>query len=218
MKEEKYVAVHDSIKESYDKIYGIFNKCAGYSSFAEKVLICFIIILPIIYLIVDYYKWKFSFLFLFLFLLLLSIYYKFVDSRVSGYFVKKLGIKPAKTNAFIIFCDRCLCENISLSEVEEVYEYVDINISLKNLNNFYYPILLTIVMSLVSNRVDELIPLIKCNESTDSYAFILPLLICFYLIVSFLSTGKFRNLLLFKKGLFYVKTKLKKYSEKISEV
>lgn len=218
MKEEKYVAVHDSIEESYNKIYGIFNKCTGYSSFAEKVLSTFIIGLPIIYLIVDYYKWKFSFLFLFLFLLLLSIYYKFVDSRVSGYFVKKLGIKPAKTNAFIIFCDRCLCENISLSEIEEVYEYVDINISLENLNNFYYPILLTIVMSLVSNRVDELIALIKCKEPTDSYAFRLPLVICFYLIVSFLSTGKFRNLLLFKKGLFYVKMKLKKYSEKISEV
>lgn len=218
MKEEKYVAVHDYVEESYNKIYGIFNKCAGYSSFAEKVLSTFIISLPIIYFIVDYHKWKFSLLILFLFLLFLFIYYIFVDFRVSGYFVKKLGIKPAKTNTFIIFCDRCLCENISLSEVEEVYEYVDINISLKNLNNFYYPILLTIVMSLVSNKVDELIALIKCNKTTDSYAFALSLFICIYLIMSFLSTRKFRNLLLFKKGLFYVKTKLKKYSEKISEV
>lgn len=210
--------MHDSTEESYNKIYGIFNKCAGYSSFAEKVLTTLILILPIIYFIVDYHKWKFSLLILFLFLLFLFIYYGFVDSRVSGYFVKKLGIKPAKTNAFIIFCDRCLCENISLSEVEEVYEYVDINISLKNLNNFYYPILLTIVMSLVSNKIDELIALIKCNKPTDSYAFSLTLVVCFCLIISFLSTTEFRNLLLFKKGLFYVKTKLKKYSEKISEV
>lgn len=210
MKEEKYVAVHDSIKEMYDKIYGIFNECTGYTSFAEKLLTILIISLPVIYFIVDYHKWKFSLLILFLFVLLLFIYYIFVDLRVNNYFVKKFGIKPAKTNAFIIFCDKCLCENISLSEIEEVYEYVDIDISLKNLNNFYYPILLTIVMSLVSNRVDELIALIKCNEPTDSYAFRLPLVVCVCLIISFLSTRKFRNLLLFKKGLFYVKTKLKK--------
>lgn len=58
MKEEKYVAVHDSIQEMYDKIYGIFNECTGYTSFAEKVLIPIIISLPMIYFIVDYYKWK----------------------------------------------------------------------------------------------------------------------------------------------------------------
>lgn len=121
---------------------------------------------------------------------------------MSGYFVKKLGIKPAKTNAFIIFCDRCLCENISLSEVEEVYEYVDINISLKNLNNFYYPILLTIVMSLVSNRVDKLIALIKCNKPTDSYAFRLPLVVCFCLIISFLSTRDLETYCYSKKVCF----------------
>lgn len=190
------------LKNSYDKIYGIFNKCTGYSSFAEKVLSTFIISLPIIYFIVDHHKWKFSCLILFLFLFLLSIYYELVDSRVSGYFVKKLGIKPAKTNAFIIFCDRCLCENISLSEVEEVYEYVDINISLKNLNNFYYPILLTIVMSLVSNRVDELIALIKCNKPTDSYAFRLPLVVCFCLIISFLSTRDLETYCYSKKVCF----------------
>lgn len=56
MKEEKYVAVHDSIQEMYDKIYGIFNECTGYTSFAEKVLIPIIISLPMIYFIVDYYK------------------------------------------------------------------------------------------------------------------------------------------------------------------
>lgn len=69
MKEEKYVAVHDSIQEMYDKIYGIFNECTGYTSFAEKVLIPIIISLPMIYFIVDYYKWKFSILILFLFIL-----------------------------------------------------------------------------------------------------------------------------------------------------
>lgn len=73
MKEEKYVAVHDSIQEMYDKIYGIFNECTGYTSFAEKVLIPIIISLPMIYFIVDYYKWKFSILILFLFILLFFI-------------------------------------------------------------------------------------------------------------------------------------------------
>ena len=210
MKEEKYVAVHDSIQEMYDKIYGIFNECTGYTSFAEKVLIPIIISLPMIYFIVDYYKWKFSILILFLFILLFFIYYRFVDSRLSDYFVKKLGIKPVKTNAFIIFCDKCLCENISLSEVEEVYEYVDIDISLRNLNNFYYPILLTIVMNLMSNRIDELIALIKCNKTTDSYAFSIPLVVCFCLIISFLSTRKFRNLLLFKKRFVLCKNETQK--------
>lgn len=205
MKEEKSVAVHDPVVEMKNKIYGIFKKCGGEVSLGEILLEYLSIITPIIFLVTDYLKWKFSFCILIVFFVLLFIYCKVIDFRTSNYYVKKLGIKPSKTNVFVSFSNKCSDEKIALKEIEDLCEYVDVEIKSEELSDFSSPIILTTVLTLLGNRVEIVIALIKSNVPTDLYAFIIPLLICIYLIVFFISTLKLRRLVLFKKCLIYAK-------------
>ena len=68
MKEEKNIAVHDSVREIYDTIYEIFKSCGGISPPEKIVLEVLIIIIPIIFLIMDFFQFKFSFIILFFYL------------------------------------------------------------------------------------------------------------------------------------------------------
>ena len=101
-------------------------------------------------------------------------------------------------------------EEIALKEIEDLCEYVDVEIKSEELSDFSSPIILTTVLTLLGNRIESVIALIKSNSPTDLYAFIIPLLICIYLIVFFISTLKLRRLVLFKKCLIYAKIRCAK--------
>lgn len=180
MKEEKNIAVHDSIREIYDDIYKIFKSCGGISSLPKLLLEVLIIFFPIAFLIMDYFQYKFSLIILFTIPILLYVYYRITDSQISKYYVEKLKIKPSKNNIYEAFYCKCCENNISCKDINYLCEYIDVDMALSQLNDFLSPLLLTVLLSIITNRIEELIGFAREEKPSTLYAFIIPLIFCIF--------------------------------------
>lgn len=209
MREEKNLVVHDSVTDMFNKFFEIFKGIGGKLSWYETLLEYLILALPLAFFIVDRFKWKFSFVILIAFLIAVFIYYSVRNFRISDYYIKTLGLKPSKYNIFVSFYIECKKNKIGLSEIEEFCDYLDVDMATKSLNDFAFPMILTIILTLCINQIDKLVFTIVNSKTTESYSFVISLLIYIYLFIWFQSTLKSRDLLLLKKCLVYTKIKYK---------
>lgn len=205
MKEVKNIAIHDPVREIYDATYEIFKSCGGISSLPKFVLEALIIVFPIAFVILDYFQHKFSLIILFTIPILIYVYYRITDSQISKYYIEKLKIKPSKTNLYEAFYCKCSENNISYKDINYLCEYIDTDRALSHLNDFSTPLLLTLLLSIITNRIEELIKLVEEEQPSNLYAYIIPLIVWFYLVIWVITTSKSRNQLLFKKALVYAK-------------
>lgn len=216
MKVDKNVVVHNSVKELYDSIYEIFKEIGASSSLRVKILDIIFISTPIGYLIADYFKPVYSFIFLIICIVLLFIAQMINDKKISAYYKDTLKIMPSKINVYESFYSKCATRQISHTVINNICELVDSKIENKQNNNFLSPVVLTVLLSLCINRIEDLIKDVEVTEAFMQYEFIIPLLVCIYLIVWFVSTIKIRDLSLLKNCLIYTKIKYElKDEEKI---
>lgn len=207
MKVDKNVVVHNSVKELYDSIYEIFKEIGASSSLRVKILDIIFISTPIGYLIADYFKPVYSFIFLIICIVLLFIAQMINDKKISAYYKDTLKIMPSKINVYESFYSKCATRQISHTVINNICELVDSKIENKQNNNFLSPVVLTVLLSLCINRIEDLIKDVEVTEAFMQYEFIIPLLVCIYLIVWFVSTIKIRDLSLLKNCLIYTKIK-----------
>ena len=217
MKADKNVVVHNSVKELYDSIYEIFKEIGASSSLHVKILDIIFISAPIGYLLADYFKPVYSFIFLIIFIVLLFITQMINSKKISSYYKDNLKIIPSNINIYESFYSKCATEKISHTVINNICELVDSKIENKQNNNFLSPILLSVLLALCVNRIEGLINDVKVTECLTNdanvtetfmqYEFIIPLLVCIYLIVWFISTIKIRELSLLKDCLIYTKIK-----------
>ena len=207
MKEEKNVVVHDSVKELYADIYKIFKESGASSSWFEKILDVLMISAPIGYYIADYFKSAYSFVFLIIFIVLLFITQMINSKKISAYYKDTIKIMPSKINVYESFYSKCATEQISHTVINNIFDLVDSKIENKQNNDFLSPVVLTVLLSLCINRIEDLIKDVEVTEAFMQYEFIIPLLVCIYLIVWFVSTIKIRELSLLKNCLIYTKIK-----------
>lgn len=207
MKEEKNVVVYDSVKELYTDIYKIFKESGASSSWFEKILDVLMISAPIGYYIADYFKSAYSFVFLIIFIVLLFITQMINSKKISAYYKDTLKIKPSKINVYESFYSKCATRQISHTVINNICELVDSKIENKQNNDFLSPVVLSVLLSLCINRIEDFIKDVKVTEAFMQYEFIIPLLVCIYLIVWFISTIKIRELSLLKNCLIYTKIK-----------
>ena len=207
MKADKNVVVHNSVKELYDSIYEIFKEIGASSSLHVKILDIIFISAPIGYLLADYFKPVYSFIFLILFIVLLFITQMINSKKISSYYKDNLKIIPSNINIYESFYSKCATEKISHTVINNICELVDSKIENKQNNNFLSPVVLTVLLSLCINRIEDLIKDVEVTEAFMQYEFIIPLLVCIYLIVWFVSTIKIRELSLLKIFLIYTKIK-----------
>lgn len=207
MKADKNVVVHNSVKELYDSIYEIFKEIGASSSLRVKILDIIFISVPIGYLIADYFKPVYSFIFLIICIVLLFITQMINSKKISSYYKNNLKIIPLNINIYESFYSKCATEKISHTVINDICELVDSKIENKQNNDFLPPVVLTVLLSLCVNRIEDLIKDVKVTEAFMQYEFIIPLLVCIYLIVWFVSTIKIRELSLLKNCLIYTKIK-----------
>lgn len=227
MKTDKNVVVHNSVKELYDSIYEIFKEIGASSSLRVKILDIIFISAPIGYLIADYFKPVYSFIFLIISIVLLFITQMINDKKISAYYKDTLKIMPSKINVYESFYSKCATRQISHTVINNICELVDSKIENKHNNDFLSPVMLSVLLALCVNRIEDLINDVKVTECLTNdanvtetfmqYEFIIPLIICIYFIVWFVSTIKIRELSLLKDCLIYTKIKYDlKGEEKIS--
>lgn len=207
MKVDKNVVVHNSVKELYDSIYEIFKEIGASSSLRVKILDIIFISAPIGYLIADYFKPVYSFIFLIICIVLLFIAQMINDKKISAYYKDTLKIMPSKINVYESFYSKCATRQISHTVINNICELVDSKIENKQNNNFLSPVMLSVLLALCVNRIEDLIKDVEVTEAFMQYEFIIPLLVCIYLIVWFVSTIKIRELSLLKNCLIYTKIK-----------
>lgn len=207
MKEKKNVVVHDSVKELYADIYKIFKESGASLSWFEKILDVLMILAPIGYYIANYFKPAYSFVFLIIFIVLLFITQMINSKKISAYYKDTLKIMPSKINVYESFYSKCATRQISHTVINNICELVDSKIENKQNNDFLSPVVLTVLLSLCINRIEDLIKDVEVTEAFMQYEFIIPLLVCIYLIVWFVSTIKIRELSLLKNCLIYTKIK-----------
>ena len=214
MKEEKNVVVHDSVKELYADIYKIFKESGASSSWFEKILDVLMILAPIGYYIADYFKSAYSFVFLIIFIILLFITQMINRKKISSYYKDNLKIIPSNINIHESFYSKCATEQISHTVINDICELVDSKIENKQNKNFLSPVVLSVLLTVCINRIEDLIKDVKVTGAFMQYEFIIPLLVCIYLIVWFISTIKIRELSLLKNCLIYTKIKYDLKNEK----
>ena len=207
MKVDKNVVVHNSVKELYDSIYEIFKEIGASSSLRVKILEIIFISAPSGYLIADYFKPVYSFIFLIICIVLLFIAQMINDKKISAYYKDTLKIMPSKINVYESFYSKCATRQISHTVINNICELVDSKIENKQNNNFLSPVMLSVLLALCVNRIEDLIKDVEVTEAFMQYEFIIPLLVCIYLIVWFVSTIKIRELSLLKNCLIYTKIK-----------
>ena len=207
MKEEKNVVIYDSVKELYADIYKIFKESGASSSWFEKILDVLMISAPIGYYIADHFKSAYSFVFLIICIVLLFITQMINSKKISAYYKDTLKIMPSKINVYESFYSKCATRQISHTVINNICELVDSKIENKQNNNVLSPVVLTVLLSLCINRIEDLIKDVEVTEAFMQYEFIIPLLVCIYLIVWFVSTIKIRELSLLKNCLIYTKIK-----------
>lgn len=207
MKEEKNVVVYDSVKELYANIYKIFKESGAISSWFEIILDVLVILAPIGYYIADHFKSAYSFVFLIICIVLLFITQMINDKKISAYYKDNLKIIPSNINIYESFYSKCATEQISHTVINNIFDLVDSKIENKQNNNVLSPVVLTVLLSLCINRIEDLIKDVEVTEAFMQYEFIIPLLVCIYLIVWFVSTIKIRELSLLKNCLIYTKIK-----------
>gem|GEM_PF-5796042 len=207
MKEEKNVVVYDSVKELYANIYKIFEESGAISSWFEIILNVLVMLAPIGYYIADHFKSAYSFVFLIIFIVLLFITQMINSKKISSYYKDNLKIIPSNINVYESFYSKCATEQISHTVINNIFDLVDSKIENKQNNDFLSPAVLTVLLSLCINRIEDLIKDVEVTEAFMQYEFIIPLLVCIYLIVWFVSTIKIRELSLLKNCLIYTKIK-----------
>ena len=207
MKEEKNVVVYDSVKELYANIYKIFEESGAISSWFEIILNVLVMLAPIGYYIADHFKSAYSFVFLIIFIVLLFITQMINSKKISSYYKDNLKIIPSNINVYESFYSKCATEQISHTVINNIFDLVDSKIENKQNNDFLSPVVLTVLLSLCINRIEDLIKDVEVTEAFMQYEFIIPLLVCIYLIVWFVSTIKIRELSLLKNCLIYTKIK-----------
>lgn len=207
MKEGKNVVVHDSVKELYADIYKIFKESGASSSWFEKILDVLVISAPIGYYIADHFKSAYSFVFLIIFIVLLFITQMINSKKISSYYKDNLKIIPSNINIYESFYSKCATEQISHMVINDIFDLVDSKIENKQNNDFLSPVVLAVFLTLCINRIEDFIKDVKVTEAFMQYEFIIPLLVCIYLIVWFISTIKIRELSLLKNCLIYTKIK-----------
>ena len=207
MKEEKNVVVYDSVKELYANIYKIFKESGAISSWFEIILNVLVMLALIGYYIADHFKSAYSFVFLIIFIVLLFITQMINSKKISSYYKDNLKIIPSNINVYESFYSKCATEQISHTVINNIFDLVDSKIENKQNNDFLSPVVLTVLLSLCINRIEDLIKDVEVTEAFMQYEFIIPLLVCIYLIVWFVSTIKIRELSLLKNCLIYTKIK-----------
>lgn len=207
MKEEKNDVVHDSVKELYANIYKIFKESGAILSWYEIILDVLVILAPIGYYISDHFKSAYSFVFLIIFIVLLFITQMINSKKISSYYKDNLKIIPSNINIYESFYSKCAIEQISHIVINDIFDLVDSKIENKKNNDFLSPVVLAVLLTLCINRIEDFIKDVKVTEAFMQYEFIIPLLVCIYLIVWFISTIKIRELSLLKNCLIYTKIK-----------
>lgn len=207
MKADKNVVVHNSVKELYDSIYEIFKEIGASSSLRVKILDIIFISVPICYLIADYFKPVYSFIFLIICIVLFFITQMINSKKISSYYKDNLKIIPSNINIYESFYSKCATEKISHTVINNICELVDSKIENKQNNDFLSPVVLAVFLTLCINRIEDFIKDVEVTETFMQYEFIIPLLVCIYLIVWFISTIKIRELSLLKNCPIYTKIK-----------
>lgn len=211
MKVKKFVYVHDSEKELYDKVYGIYKLCGGASSILELIFEFLILSLPILNLIVTLFFNENDFLFLSSIILFVTIlfYQKIIDNKISKSYIQKFNLKPGNYNLFCNFVSECRLKGVRLFEIESVIDFVDVDSDFKEVINIFIPILMTIFSKLMTEYVNKYIE--SNTIKADEVFAICCLAISIYMFVKYMLFHRKKiNYLRFKKCLIYAKIALRK--------
>lgn len=203
MKKNKNIFIHEVI--IYNKIYEIFCKNGGKSSFIEVIFFSFMLFLLLVcnFLCINNSAFFVVFLFLFIFLIFAKkLFYK--DLYKS--WKETIGCVPYNVDIYSTFTLNCIKENITSSMLDSVLKLLECDIEKTDLFNFSTTFIIPFFITISSSIIFNTLSLTKLNN--NSFLVIFSLIMMFSFIIYYISINKKLNNLLFKKCIVYAKTYL----------